>query len=477
MKKGGRQVKVIEQKYTLLKQIGSGLSCVVYLAEHKKLHHTCAIKCISKKNGSGNTFLKETEFLTNLRSIYVPVLYDYEEDTDYWYLIEEYMAGYSLKDLKQNQGFISQNKLMELSIKICEAILWLHSRKPYPLLYLDLKPEHIILTESGLKLLDFGGAAYLKGRQVSGTVLGTVGFASPEQLQGNGIDIQSDIYSIGAVLYWLMTSETVGNERIYEEISGYSKEWNAMVQKCVKLEKTLRYSSVEELLREICNVQKKNRKRQLEQSLKIAIIGSQHRVGVTHFAIGLCISCKWANRSCLYEEHNDSGAIQEIFHYSKSAKEANGIYDFSKFKAIPKYGKAVQIESQTERMFALDYGHFQKELVKEYEKADCIIIIAGGKEWELQQSKEVIERYRKRKHVYYVLRTGSVLDFRRNVKELAIPAAYHMPEYGNPYSLGKRERHFYEALLGHIQKDMVRSIQRDEKKWNLHNCPWHSRNG
>ena len=103
-------VNVIEQKYTLQKQIGSGLSCVVYLAEHKKLHQTCAIKCISKRNGNGNTFLRETEFLRNLRSIYVPALYDYEEDTDYWYLIEEYIAGYSLKDLKQNQRFISQDK-------------------------------------------------------------------------------------------------------------------------------------------------------------------------------------------------------------------------------------------------------------------------------------------------------------------------------------------------------------------------------
>ena len=167
---------------------------MVYLAEHKKLHQTCAIKCISKRNGNGNTFLRETEFLRNLRSIYVPALYDYEEDTDYWYLIEEYIAGYSLKDLKQNQRFISQDKLMESAIRICEAVKWLHDRKPYPLLYLDLKPEHIIVSGDGLKLLDFGSAVYLKGNQMSGRVMGTVGFASPEQLQGSTIDLRSDIY-------------------------------------------------------------------------------------------------------------------------------------------------------------------------------------------------------------------------------------------------------------------------------------------
>lgn len=473
--RGDIGVNVIEQKYTLQKQIGSGLSCVVYLAEHKKLHQTCAIKCISKRNGNGNTFLRETEFLRNLRSIYVPALYDYEEDTDYWYLIEEYIAGYSLKDLKQNQRFISQDKLMESAIRICEAVKWLHDRKPYPLLYLDLKPEHIIVSGDGLKLLDFGSAVYLKGNQMSGRVMGTVGFASPEQLQGSTIDLRSDIYSIGAVLYWLMTGEMVGDEGVSKKVSGYSKEWNAIISRCVEQDKNRRYASAGELLKDLQRMQKINNKGQFGKSLKIAVIGSQRRVGVTHFSIGLAMSSLQAGVPCLYEERNESGAIQELFSYSKKAREKEGIYYFPKFEAIPRYGNAVCTESYGECMFVYDYGVFREELVFEYEEADCVIAVTGGKEWERKQTKDLIERYRKRRNMYYVLRTGSKADFRIIAKELAIPAAFYMPDYGQPFSLGNREKHFYHKLLKQIHYDLGRRIEH-EKDWNLFHYHRHNRN-
>lgn len=445
------------------------------MAEHKKLQHLCAIKCISKTDRNGNSFLKETEFLKNLKSIYVPVLYDYEEDTQYWYLIEEYIAGNSLKNLKENQEFISQERLMTLAIKLCEAMQWLHERKPYPLLYLDLKPEHIIITEGGIKLLDFGAALYLKGKQMTGIVMGTKGFAAPEQMEGSGIDVRSDIYSIGAVFYWLMTGKVVGDEGILERVRGYSKDWTTVVEKCVWQDKKRRYRSVKELLEDIQGVQKKQAKRQLDKSLRIAVIGSQQRAGVTHFCIGLCISCMKNHRNCLYEEKNDSGAVQDIFRYFPKSREKEGVYYFAGLKVLPRYGSAIQIESTGEQISVLDYGVFQEELIAEYEEADCIIVVAGGKEWELRQTRELVERYRKRENIYYVLH-GSKKYFRKIQRELGLSEAFCMPCYENVFLIRKKERQFYENLLMRIMTNMTRSRNDSEKKWKVYHCYRHNWN-
>lgn len=464
-RKGGNIIKKIEEKYKVLKQIGSGMSCTVYLAEHKKLHSVCAVKCISKGKTNSSTFLREAEFLKDLNNLYAPILYDYEEDADYRYLIEEYIDGQSLYHLGKSQETISQSRLMEIAIKICEAIKWLHERKPYPVLYLDLKPEHVIFTTNGVKLVDFGGAVYLKGEKISGGVMGTAGFASPELLRGEQIDKRSDIYSVGAILYWLMTGRTVEYEEEFQPVGTFSGEWNAIVEKCIRNEAGERYSSVKYLIQDIQNVRQKRKRRQLDKSLRIAVTGSQSRVGTTHCAIGMCICYGRMGIRCIYEERNDSGAVQEIFLNSKEARERNGIYYLPGFQAIPKYGQAVCEEIDKKCMLIEDFGEFQSKRLNEYAEADCIIVIAGGKEWEIKQTKELIERYRKRKDMYYVLRTGSKSDFRKMKKMLMVNNLFPMPEYAQPFSVEKKEQDFYKALLGQIMTGMAERSENSEKMW------------
>lgn len=460
------KVKIIGLKYNMLKQIGSGISSVVYLAEHKMLHHKCVIKCISKAKDNSSIFLREAEFLKNLNNLYAPILYDYEEDNNYWYLIEEYIDGQSLYNLGKSHGMISQSRLMEIAIKICEVIKWLHERKPYPVLYLDLKPEHIIFTGKGIKLLDFGSAVYLKGEKISGNVMGTVGFASPEQVRGEKIDQRSDIYSIGAVLYWLMTGDTAEGGESLNKVLGYTGKWNAIIRKCLAYEVEERYSSVKDLIKDIQDVKQREEKRQLSKSVRIAVTGSQNRVGTTHFAIGMSISCRKQGIQCLYEEKNDSGAIQEIFNNSRRVNEKNGIYYLPGFIAIPRYGQAVYEDLVDSSMLISDYGRFQDEKVAEYGQADCIIVVAGGKEWEIQQTKDLIERYRKRKNIFYVLRSGSTADFQRWKKELVVHNIFKMPEYEHPFSIGKQEQKFYKMLLDHIMVEIARSRKCSEEKQN-----------
>lgn len=394
-------------------------------------------------------FQREAGLLSNLKNIYVPILYDCEEDEEYWYLIQEYVTGQSMKDLRRQKNLISQKELTELAIKICDAMISLHSSKPNPVLYLDLKPEHIVLTGERVKLLDLGSAMYLRGSELMGTLSGTKGFAAPEQLQGGRVDCRSDIYSIGAVLYWLMTGETAGYEGRRSGIRGYSKEWNAILNKCLECDKRLRYESVSHLQRELRSIVSKNGT-QLHQSMKIAVVGSQSRVGVTHFCIGMALCCRKDGRTCLYEEKNDSGAVQQIFESTADAAEQDGIYYIQGMEAIPRYGQAVAQEAYSHQIILWDCGFASEMEDSCLEEADYIIAIAGGKEWEVRRTKELVERYRQRGNMCYVLRMGAGHSCKGMVRQLGIAQAFSMPEYGQTFQVTGTERRFYRKVLDYL---------------------------
>lgn len=447
-------VEAIRRKYTLLRKLGEGLSCEVYLAEHKQLHHLCAVKCISKEKFDREAFEKEAELLSGLNHFYFPVLYDCEEDELCWYLIQEYISGQSLRNLKDIKKTISQEEIIRLAVDLCEAIKWLHERKPYPILYLDLKPEHIIISREGIKLLDLGSAVYLRGKQISGNVTGTAGFASPEQLKGGNIDERSDIYAIGAVLYWTMTGNVAGYSGEPGSIPGYHREWSRIIQRCLELNADNRYMTADGLLKDIQSITGRW-KRRLEKSLKIAVVASQPRTGATHFSIGLCKACSDRGDGSLYEEKNDSGAVQAICAYREQVCEKQGIYYSGSVRLVPRYGQAVCEEGYEYSVCVMDYGAVRKECREEPEGADCIIAVIGAKEWEMQWAEELVERYRKREAVYYVINAGSYGCFRKAVKELRIKRAYYMPQFGDPFSVGRREKRFYRNLLKRIRREVA----------------------
>lgn len=465
---------MFDEKYEILQLIGRGGSCTVYLAEHKRLHKKCVIKCIPGEEEKSNIILREAEVLKNLNYLYAPVLYDYAENAQVCYLVEEYIDGQSIHHLGKCQHMISQNRLMELAIKICEAVKWLHERKPYPVLYLDLKPEHIVLSGDRVKLVDFGSAVYLRGEKISGMITGTKGFASPEQERGKGVDERSDIYSIGAVLYWLMTKRIIVSDDDYQVVGYYTKAWNNIVKRCLEQEMGKRYGSVRELMTDLLQLQRSEPKGQLRESYVIAVTGCQNRVGTTHFSIGLCIACDKLGIDCLYEEKNDSGAVQEMFRHCRGVYEKKGIYYLPGFKASPRYGQAICEELSTSRIMVRDYGRFEPGRLDEYAKADCILVIAGGKEWEIQQTRELIERYRKRRDMHVVLRTSGSEDFRRIQKECGVQSMFLMPEYRQPFSIRKRELDFYKTLLERITSCPIRRLKGAEKKrtQKVHHNHW-----
>ena len=90
-------------------------------------------------------FLSEADLLKNLNHPGIPLIYDIDEDDDFIYMIEEFIQGDSLEDFILHQDYISQELIIEYGIQLCDILDYLHHITPYPILYQDLKPEHIIL--------------------------------------------------------------------------------------------------------------------------------------------------------------------------------------------------------------------------------------------------------------------------------------------------------------------------------------------
>jgi serine/threonine-protein kinase len=217
-----RQVAEARQlgQYRLKRRIGAGGMGEVYLAEHELLKRPCALKLIRPDTGADRIalerFEREVRLTATLSHPNTVEVYDYgrAEDGTYYYVME-YLPGLNLDELVERHGPLPPARVVYLLRQVCGALREAHAAG---LIHRDIKPSNIFAARRGgmddvAKLLDFGlvrPAATARAAHLSaeGEVLGTPLFMSPEQAQATGgreLDVRSDIYSLGAVAYYLLT--------------------------------------------------------------------------------------------------------------------------------------------------------------------------------------------------------------------------------------------------------------------------------
>jgi hypothetical protein len=161
--------------------------------------------------GAVRQFQGEAEILRRLDHPNLPRVYDFVEEDDAWYLVMEYIDGCTLADVLIHEGVLDESRVLEWARQLCEVLGYLHGRRP-PVIFRDLKPGNVMLEEGErIRLIDFGIAKFYEcgpGVGTHTTVRGLLspGFAAPEQY-GGGTDARSDIYSLGATLYCVLTRE------------------------------------------------------------------------------------------------------------------------------------------------------------------------------------------------------------------------------------------------------------------------------
>src|SRR5947207_3209406 len=200
----------IAGRYELQEVVGTGGMSSVYKAHDTLLERNVALKILHDQYTSDEDFVerfkREARAVARLSHPNIVTVIDRGEDVGKQYIVFEYIDGENLKEHLVRSGRLPVRDALELALQVARALSFAHE---HGLVHRDVKPQNVLLNGDGrAKVTDFGIARSLDvkgGLTQTGTVMGTSDYIAPEQARGSRVDAQSDIYSLGAVLYELLT--------------------------------------------------------------------------------------------------------------------------------------------------------------------------------------------------------------------------------------------------------------------------------
>ena len=201
-------------RYEILGQLGRGAMGIVYKGRDPKLNRMTAIKTIrfsdefdeSQVENIKEHFYREAEVVARLSHTNIVTIYDVGEDLDLSYLAMEYLEGVNLEKFTNKENLLPIKKCIAVIAQVCDALAYAHH---HDIIHRDIKPANIMMLKAGIvKVTDFGIARAITSTKTrTGIIKGTPYYMSPEQTQGNELNGQSDIFSLGVVFYQLLTGK------------------------------------------------------------------------------------------------------------------------------------------------------------------------------------------------------------------------------------------------------------------------------
>jgi eukaryotic-like serine/threonine-protein kinase len=197
-------------RYEVLGLAGSGGMAEVYRARDELLSRDVALKVLNERLSTDRSFVerfrREAQTAANLNHPNIVSLFDYGADDGKYFIVMEYIDGRPLSDIIRNEGPLMPERAAEIASEVGKGLARAHDAG---LVHRDIKPGNIMITSTGqTKVTDFGIARALTADQTmtqTGMVIGTAAYLSPEQAQGAPVDARSDVYSLGCVLYEMLT--------------------------------------------------------------------------------------------------------------------------------------------------------------------------------------------------------------------------------------------------------------------------------
>jgi serine/threonine-protein kinase len=204
------ETPLIGGRYQVLRRLGAGGMADVYLARDLNLQREVAVKVLrqdfTEEPSFRVNFLQEARAAANLSHPNIVTIFDFGHEPGQYYIIMEYMEGTDLKTLMRRRGLIPVQEASELMIQICDGVGYAHRAG---LVHCDLKPQNILISPYGkAKITDFGisrALATIHPDERQDTVWGSPQYFSPEQARGAAPSPASDVYSLGVVLYEMLT--------------------------------------------------------------------------------------------------------------------------------------------------------------------------------------------------------------------------------------------------------------------------------
>lgn len=265
---------VLNNRYEIVEQIGSGGMAIVYKAKCRVLNRFVALKVLRNEFAKDDEFIErfkvEAQAAASLSHPNIVSIYDVGEYNGLNYIVMEYVDGITLKEYIGRQKLLPWREAVDFSIQICRAIEHAHKNK---IVHRDIKPHNIIVTNDKiLKVTDFGiaRAATASTVTISDATIGSVHYFSPEQARGGYTDEKSDIYSLGIVMYEMLSGRTPfdGDTPIaiammhLQETPVSPKEYNIsiplevadIVMTAITKDQSLRYQTAAQLFQDLVNV-------------------------------------------------------------------------------------------------------------------------------------------------------------------------------------------------------------------------------
>lgn len=461
------------EKYRVITRLGHGGSAEVFLVEHISLSAYRAVKRISKAERLHDFWLREARILKSLSHLSIPVIYDLEEDGSYSYIIMEYLKGISLKDYRMKHKMTEQ-EIGNIAIQVCRILRYLHSLES-PLLYLDLKPENLMICGACVKLVDFGAALPKKETGNHSIIIGTRGYAAPELFERGRIDERSDIYSFGMLLFFLFTGEAPKREKKKIQnidcLKGIQKEWKDIVNHCLKYMPGMRFSSAASLEEKLLAISGKKAEDMPSEDMPsedrlsekrscriLRIIGTGH--GTSHVCLMLAFLLANQGKTAAYREMKEHGVTESLFVWTERNKvERKSIpsfwHDIKKEQPLSCHGIRLfrgEEEWREGEQFDIeiqDYGRIDEETPQELFKMEHIVLITGVKCWELRELEQILTRFESFPLLCMNFVSGrEFLSLARYYREyLCLQIPYQPDPFQKPSGQGKRfaERLWEEA--------------------------------
>ncbi len=286
---------IVDHRYEILREIDRGGMSIIYLAHDNRLRKQVVLKDIRKENKINNEILlkclkAEADLLISFDHPNLPKIYDIIEGNGHIYVVMDYIEGESLKKKFDREGKCSVEEVVNWGKQLADILEYLHTRKPYPIIYSDMKPHNIMLTPEGkIKLIDFGISVTSETKK-NAPNFGTEAYAAPEQLSNRQTDRRTDIYSLGVTLYQLVTGlnfkENTKLRSIRQMDTSLPEGLEYIIEKCLNENPEDRYQTCNELLYDLENVDK------LTKGYKRKLIGkiSLFSLSLVMFIISLIVT-------------------------------------------------------------------------------------------------------------------------------------------------------------------------------------------
>ncbi|MEQ8221660.1 MAG: protein kinase [Candidatus Eremiobacterota bacterium] len=264
---------ILQERYKIVNLIQKGPASRMYKAFDTKRNKSVFVKELiatytdpSLRHQAIEQFKSEAKILFKLKQENLPKFEDYFDYEENRYLIIEYIEGKRLNNIVESQsGFLDEQQVIKWGIELCDSLGYLHNLKPNPVIFRDLSPQSILLSENDgrLKLIDFGiSKIYESDAKTMGIAKTMTQHYSPIEQHAGTTDNRSDIYSLGATLYYLICKEPPMDcvERIIDDEpmekcskfnSSISKELEKIIMKAMEVDKKDRYQKIEEMRAEL----------------------------------------------------------------------------------------------------------------------------------------------------------------------------------------------------------------------------------